>query len=75
MLILSQEAYLDILIHCLEMLDPEIVIHRVTGDGPKTLTIAPLWSLNKRNVLNTLHQKMRERESYQGRLSQPYTNS
>lgn len=64
---LSKEAYLDILIHCLELLSPEIVVHRVTGDGPKNLLIAPGWSLNKRDVLNSLHQEMKQRNTYQGR--------
>lgn len=65
---LSKEAYLDILIHCLELLSPDIVVHRVTGDGPKDLLIAPLWSRNKRDVLNSLHQTMKQRNTYQGRL-------
>ncbi len=64
---LSLEEYTDILIHCLEILSPDITIHRITGDGPKDLLIAPLWSLHKRNVLNTLHKTMRERGTYQGR--------
>ena len=65
---LSKDAYLDILIHCLELLHPETVIHRVTGDGPKDLTLAPLWSLHKRDVLNSLHTLMRSRGNFQGRL-------
>lgn len=64
---LTLEEYTDIVIHCLELLRPDIVIHRLTGDGPKDLLLAPLWSLNKRNVLNTLHQTMRQRGTYQGR--------
>lgn len=64
---LSLEEYMDILIHCMEILSPEITIHRITGDGPKDLLIAPLWSLNKRNVLNTLHKTMLARGTYQGR--------
>lgn len=64
---LTQEEYLEILIHCLELLNPEIVIHRLTGDGAKELLLAPLWSLNKRNVLNTLHRTMRLRQTCQGR--------
>lgn len=67
---LSMERYLDILIHALELLDPDTVVHRVTGDGPKSLTIAPLWSLDKRKVLNRLHHLMNERGAYQGRLFQ-----
>lgn len=65
--VLSQEKYTDILIHCLEILRPDMVIHRLTGDGPKNITIAPLWSLNKKNVLNTLHAAMKQRDTYQGR--------
>lgn len=66
--VLTKEAYLNILIKCLENLSPDIVIHRVTGDGPKKILIAPTWSGNKRDVLNTLHSLMRERGSRQGSL-------
>ena len=51
----------------LEHLDPDIVIHRVTGDGPKDLLIAPLWASRKREVLNLLHHRMKERGSFQGK--------
>ena len=66
--VLTKEQYLNILITCLENLSPHIVIHRVTGDGPKKILIAPAWSGNKRDVLNTLHALMRQRNSHQGRL-------
>ena len=65
---LTQEAYTELVIDCLERLAPEIVVHRLTGDGPRNSLIAPLWSLDKRNVLNTLHHTMKTRASYQGRL-------
>ncbi len=65
--VLSMEAYLDLLVDCIERLSPDIVLHRVTGDGPKDMLIAPLWSLNKRNVLNSLHQKMSREHSRQGK--------
>ncbi|MBE5875072.1 MAG: TIGR01212 family radical SAM protein [Lachnospiraceae bacterium] len=65
---LEKDEYLTLLIHCIELLRPDIVIHRVTGDGPKNLLIAPTWSLNKRDVLNSLHQRMRQLNTYQGRL-------
>lgn len=68
--VLSLEEYLTILIHCLELMSPDIVVHRVTGDGPKELLLAPLWSCNKRNVLNTLHQRMRQLNTVQGRCFQ-----
>ncbi|MCI5698978.1 MAG: TIGR01212 family radical SAM protein [Lachnospiraceae bacterium] len=66
--VLSMEEYLDILIDCLEHLRPDIVVHRVTGDGPKDLLIAPTWSSAKRTVLNSLHHEMKQRGAYQGRL-------
>ena len=64
---LSQDQYLDLLISCLEHLSPNIVVHRVTGDGPKDLLISPLWSSAKRTVLNELHHRMKERNTWQGK--------
>lgn len=63
----ARDAYLDLLIDCIEHLRSDIVIHRVTGDAPKSLLIAPLWSSDKRGVLNALHQKMKERSAFQGK--------
>lgn len=68
---LDKQEYLDLLIGCIERLSPDIVIHRVTGDGPKDLLIAPTWSLNKRDVLNSLRKQMREQNAFQGKLYQP----
>ncbi|MBE5868694.1 MAG: TIGR01212 family radical SAM protein [Lachnospiraceae bacterium] len=65
--IMELQEYIHVLIHCLELLDPGIIIHRLTGDGPKDLLLAPLWSLNKRKVLNTLHQTLKDQKTYQGR--------
>ncbi len=65
--VLEKEEYLDILVNCLTHLSPDIVIHRVTGDGPKKLLIAPAWSGNKRDVLNSLHRKMRLEGAFQGK--------
>ena len=64
--VMSMEEYLDLVIDCLSLLPPEIVIHRITGDGPKNLLIAPLWSANKRLVLNTLTRRFQERGITQG---------
>lgn len=66
--VLTEEAYIDLVINCLEYLSPEITIHRLTGDGPKALLIAPLWSSRKKAVLNELHRQLRLRNTYQGRL-------
>lgn len=65
--VFSLEEYCDLVIDCVERLSPDIVIHRLTGDGPKKLLIAPLWSADKKNVLNTLNRRMRERDAYQGK--------
>lgn len=64
----EKEEYLDILIKSLEYLSPDIIVHRLTGDGPKDILLAPRWSLNKRDVLNTLHHQMKLTNTYQGRL-------
>lgn len=64
----ERDEYLSLLIECLEHLRPDIVIHRITGDGPKDLLIAPLWASRKREVLNLLHHRMKEQQSFQGRL-------
>ena len=64
--VLTKESYLDLLIQCLEHLNPDIVIHRLTGDGDKKLLIAPLWSGNKKNVLNTINKALEERNVLQG---------
>lgn len=65
--VLEREDYLALLICCLECLDPGIVIHRITGDGPKDLLLAPLWASRKREVLNLLHHRMKELHAYQGK--------
>ncbi|MFR2010853.1 MAG: TIGR01212 family radical SAM protein [Christensenellales bacterium] len=64
--ILTLDEYIDILCECITRLSPDIVIHRLTGDGPKDLLIAPEWSKNKRLVLNTLSHELKVHEIYQG---------
>lgn len=71
---LARDAYIDLIIACLEHLSPDIVIHRLTGDGPKDLLLAPLWSLDKRSVLNTLHHTMKLRAACQGRLYERHSS-
>ncbi len=65
--IYTLEEYVDTVITCLEHLSPETVIHRLTGDGPKDLLLAPAWSTKKRHVLNTIHRTMAARNAFQGR--------
>lgn len=73
--VLSRDAYLDLVIDCLEHLSPDIAVHRITGDGPKSLLIAPLWSCRKREVLNALHHRMKLRNTWQGRCFQSLPGS
>ena len=61
------EEYCDFVIDCLELLPPHMVIHRLTGDGPRKLLIAPLWSTDKKRVLNTITKRFNERDTWQGR--------
>lgn len=67
---MSLEEYVELVAKCLENLDPSIVVHRVTGDGPKAILIAPEWSGNKKVTLNSLHKYMDDMDSYQGKCSQ-----
>lgn len=60
------EEYTDLVIDCIALLPPQTVIHRISGDGPKKLLVAPLWSGNKRLVLNTLTKRFKERGICQG---------
>ena len=58
--ILSLDEYTEILINCLRILPESVVIHRMTGDGDKRLLIEPLWSADKKKVLNTINKAIRE---------------
>jgi radical SAM protein (TIGR01212 family) len=65
--VMSLEEYIDLIIRCIEQLSPDIVIHRLTGDGPGDLLIAPQWSSGKRHVLNQIHAEFKRRGTWQGR--------
>ena len=68
--VLSQEEYVELIIDCLEYLPQNVVIHRLTGDGPRKLLLAPEWSIHKKQVLNQIQRRLKERDTYQGRLSE-----
>lgn len=68
--ILSKEEYNDIVIDQLELLRPEIVIHRITGDPIKELLVEPTWLLKKFCVLDDIDKEMVKRDSYQGKRIQ-----
>ena len=58
--VLSLEEYTSIIKHCVEIIPDNVVIHRLTGDGAKKDLIAPLWSADKKNVLNTINKALSE---------------
>ena len=68
---MEMEEYFDILFACLEHLPPDMVIHRLTGDGPKKLLLAPLWTANKKLVLNELNRQLERRNIRQGSAYTP----
>ena len=64
--LLEREEYVDILCDQLELLPPEIVIQRITGDGDKATLLGPLWSMDKKKVMNAIDMEMARRNSWQG---------
>lgn len=63
----AMEEYFALLGKCICNIRPDIVLHRLTGDGPKSLLIAPLWSGNKRKVLNGMQAYFKEHDIWQGK--------
>ena len=61
------EEYLETLGIMISHLRPDIVVHRITGDGPKSLLIAPLWTGNKRHVLNSIQKYFKNSDIRQGK--------
>ncbi|SHI86874.1 hypothetical protein SAMN02745691_00955 [Parasporobacterium paucivorans DSM 15970] len=64
--VLKLEEYMDILLQCIEHLPAGVVVHRITGDGPRNLVVAPMWSLDKKKVLNSINKQLREKDVRQG---------
>ena len=64
----TKEEYVKKVINILENISPEIVVHRLTGDGDRETLVAPLWSIKKIDVLNSIHKELKRRNTYQGKL-------
>ena len=64
----TKEEYVEKVINILENISPEIVVHRLTGDGDRETLVAPLWSIKKIDVLNSIHKELKRRNTYQGKL-------
>jgi radical SAM protein (TIGR01212 family) len=66
--ILSREDYVALAIDFLERLAPEIVIHRLSGETYRDLTVAPEWSINKIGVHNAINAELERRDTWQGKF-------
>ena len=64
--LMKQDDYVNLVCDQLEILPPEMIIHRLTGDGKKEDLVGPLWSLKKWEVLNQIDDTLKARNSYQG---------
>lgn len=73
--LLTKEEYIDTVIRQLELLPPETVIERITGDGDKSKLTAPMWSADKISVLGGIDRRMSELDTWQGKKYKNNTNS
>ncbi|MBO4213395.1 MAG: TIGR01212 family radical SAM protein [Lachnospiraceae bacterium] len=58
--VLSEAEYIDILMDCLKVIGDDMVVHRLTGDPPKSLLIAPMWSADKKRVINDISARIKD---------------
>ena len=66
---MSQQDYTNLVCDQLESITPEMIVHRITGDGPIDLMVGPMWSVNKWEVLNEIDNELARRNSYQGKMN------
>lgn len=64
--VMEPEEYFSLIADCIRFLPEDIVVHRISGDGPKRLLIAPQWSADKRFVLNSIARTLKETGAFQG---------
>jgi uncharacterized protein len=64
---LDFDTYVNLVCDQLEVIPSDMMIHRLTGDGPSDLLIGPMWSLNKWKVLNAIDSELKRRDSFQGK--------
>lgn len=65
---ISYEYYMECLVYVITHISPEVIIHRISGDAPKDLLVAPEWNLHKKKVLNGLDKILKEKGLYQGKF-------
>ncbi|MGN7358345.1 TIGR01212 family radical SAM protein [Paenibacillus sp. SAF-054] len=64
---LEQDEYIKLIVDTLEMLPPDMIVHRLTGDAPRKLLIGPTWSMKKWEVLNGIDAELKSRGTWQGK--------
>ncbi|MEA4891836.1 MAG: TIGR01212 family radical SAM protein [Peptococcaceae bacterium] len=69
--VLSEEAYLELVVSALRYLRPDMTVHRLTAEAPANILLAPKWCIYKRQVLNRLQKLLRESGAYQGQYWWP----
>ena len=72
--VLTMEDYIETIAAALSILPQQVVIHRLTGDGPGYLLVAPMWSCRKREVLNGIHRQMKLKNVWQGKERNRYVH-
>lgn len=68
---LEKDEYVKLIVDTLEILPPEMIVHRLTGDAPRDLLIGPMWSLKKWEVLNAIDDELKSRNTWQGKYWRP----
>jgi radical SAM protein (TIGR01212 family) len=68
---MSMEDYVQAIVDCIERIPEDMVIHRITGDGPRDTLIGPRWSLKKFEVINAIEHLLMDRDTWQGKKYTP----
>jgi radical SAM superfamily enzyme len=68
---MEMDDYVRLVVDALEMLPPDMIVHRLTGDAPRDLLIGPMWSLKKWEVLNAIDRELLSRDTWQGKKYTP----
>jgi radical SAM protein (TIGR01212 family) len=70
----TQEDYVTLVVDFLELLNPDMIIHRLTGETYRAITVAPQWSVNKIGVVNAIQKELADRDTWQGRRCHQQTD-
>ncbi|MEN8153216.1 MAG: TIGR01212 family radical SAM protein [Acidobacteriota bacterium] len=65
--LMEMDDYIETIVELVGGLDPDIVIHRLTGERDKEIFVAPQWALNKNKVINSINKRMEELDLFQGK--------